>query len=189
VACDDDDDDRATTPDAPRYVAPTTPAAVLENLVTAYVNQDIDGYDDVTHPDFVFKPSLDDDEISFVELNERQDHESTLSMFSQVLSVELSLGEEITDTPSDLPEYPASEGYRRVLIPQVFLSVETRIEGELWSLRVEGDPAKFIFAPDRSTDPTSYSVIYQQDLHSSGRGGDDGTPTAKTTWGGIKSLW
>jgi hypothetical protein len=154
--------------DGGSYLPPTSPENVLANLATAYRFKEIDPYDRVTHDDFVFKPSLDDDEITFTELNERDDFHSTKNMFTDVISIDINL-ESSGPTPSDLPLYPASEGYLRVLVPQVFISVETQIDGEMWTLKVEGDPAKFIFAPDFSVSPTTYSIIYQQDLHIAAR--------------------
>ena len=85
---------------------------------------------------------------------------------ARVLAIDIDLkSDEAEVTDSDHIDYPASQGYRKILVNPVTINVETRIEGELWTLKVENDAAKFIFKPDRTDDPTTYTLIYQQDLH------------------------
>jgi len=186
--CSDDDERSRSTgpPRPPAYRAPTSAENVLANLELAYRAKHIDGYDAVTHGDFVFEASPDDPDVAFETLDAAGDHASTVNMFASVISVAIDLGELATG-PSTDDAYPDSLGYLEVDAEHVYISIETRIDGELWTLKVEGDPARFIVAPDSASTPVMYALIHQYDLDRSGWRPD--RVTAETSWGSLKSLF
>jgi len=103
-------------------------------------------------------------------------------MFAEVISIEISLGDGFEVEPSDVDGY-VGDAYAKVLVPEVFISVETRIDGDLWTLKVDGDPAKFVFRRDDSVDPPTYGIVYQEDLAQPGARALIRT----VTWGAIKA--
>lgn len=177
------DRDRSTDPGPtyPRYQPSTSEANVLANLVTAYRFRGIAPYDALTHPDFVFESSEIDPGVSFFVMTDAQDRASTGAMFAEALSIDVSL-EHGAPEPSDVEGY-VGPGYSMIFVPQAYVWIELRIDGKVKTLRVEGDPTRFVFIRNEGTTPATYQLIYQKDLHeSSGE-----TPSETGSWGGLKS--
>jgi hypothetical protein len=164
------------------YLEPVSPTNVLLNLTAAYEARAIEPYDALTHPEFVFKASESDPYVTFDVLNAAEDRASTERMFEEVIAIDLDLGGDFEVVASDVDPY-VGDRYRKVLASPILISVETRIDEELWTLRVDGDPASFILERDDSVHPPTYSIIYQQDLHVAGIG----RRVRETSWGQLKS--
>jgi len=167
------DVDRGTGPEPDPYLAPSSPTNVLENLAISYRLRDIDGYDAVMDESFIFQPSESDD-VDFDELAKNADYESTRRMFEQVENIEIRLAHSGADS-SDFESYPGADGYMKITVPSVFIRVLTR-DGEAHDpliYLVDGDPAVFIFEPIEIEGGTHYKIVFQQDLHSGSRRGEE----------------
>ncbi len=142
-----------------------SPEAALDSVVAGYGRMDIETYAEVIDLDFAFEPSEYDD-LDFDQLNRSQDHRSTWLMFERVEQIVIHLTHGGSEE-SNLPAYPGSEGYRMISVPDVFLAVLTRDEntGKPVTLLVDGDEALFVFRPDNRANPTSWTIVYQKDLH------------------------
>jgi hypothetical protein len=69
------------------------------------------------------------------------------------------------EPPSDVIDFPAEDGYVMVIVQNVNIDVLTRevVGGEPITLRVPGEPAKFVFQRTSETPPRfAISAIYDQ---------------------------
>lgn len=155
------DDAEVMAPEAPTYLAPTSPENVLFNFTLAYNNRDLDAYVDALDPQFLFIPSMDDEMDEF---DYDADLQSTGGMFDNVEAITLRLTHDAS-VESDRAEFPAEDGYRKIDVSHVDLRVETEdfTQGDRLILEVRGDVATFIFAPDPTQDPPTYRIVLQQD--------------------------
>jgi hypothetical protein len=148
------------------YEIPSSPQRVLKNLVTAYTQRDIEGYTDLLAGNYKFTPSQFDT-VGYPFLTREEDLESTTSMFQSVdrITMNFVYDEQQIPPPSDLIDFPADSGYVMIVVQNVNIDVQTRelIGGEPLTLRVPGEPAKFIFR-QTSASPRRYalSAIFDQ---------------------------
>ena len=162
----DDEKKKADDDGGFEYLPRTSPENVIENLEASYRNRDLDGYVDQLDPEFVFAATDADVEVDFDQLSYDDEIATAENMFDNVDAITITL-DHSGAAPSDRAEYPPEDGYLKLLVPSVRLDVLSRFRdeasGERITFRATG-PALFIFAPDESTTPTEYRIVYQQDL-------------------------
>jgi hypothetical protein len=194
-------DDEPTKPDRPPiYLPRTSPENVLENLATAHRRMDINGYDAQFHEQFRFLVSPYDD-IGVEYFDRIQDHESTERMFDNIDDVEIALAN-TGSVPSESadPEYSAATGHRQISVPSAFLQIQTREMqgGEPVFLMVPGHPHRFIFRPDSTANPATWTIVLWEDQNTGFQArdasvtfliGEADAQTEDTTWSTIKNLY
>jgi hypothetical protein len=193
-------DDEPTRPDRPLYLPPTSPENVLQNLATAHRRMDIDAYDAQFHEQFRFLVSPYDD-IGVEYFDRVEDHYSTENMFNNIDDVEIALantGSVPSEDPD--PEYSAATGHMQIFVPSAFLMIQTREMqgGEPIFLQVPGHPHLFVFRPDSTADPVTWSIVLWVDQNT-GLGawnpsgsfllGEGDAQTEDTSWSTIKNLY
>jgi hypothetical protein len=138
---------------------------VLKNLEAAHLLRDINGYDAQFHEQFRFLVSPFDD-IGVTEFTKIEDHLSTEHMFNNIDNVEIALANP-GSVPSDSadPEYSAASGHRQIFVSSAFLMIQTREMqgGEPVFLQVPGHPHMFIFRPDSTANPVTWSIVLWAD--------------------------
>jgi hypothetical protein len=193
-------DDEPTRPHRPIYLQPTSPENVLKNLETAHRRLDINGYDAQFHEQFRFLVSPYDD-IGVTEFTKIEDHLSTEHMFSSADDVEIALAN-TGSVPSDTadPEYSAASGHRQIFVSSAFLMIQTREMqgGEPVFLQVPGHPHTFIFRPDSTADPVTWSIVLWADQNTGEAVRDASanfvpreadTQVQGTSWSSVKALF
>jgi hypothetical protein len=122
-------------------------------------------------------------------------------MFSNVDDIEIALGN-TGSVPSDTadPEYSAATGHRQISVRSAFLMIQTREMqgGEPIFLQVPGHPHLFVFRPDSTADPVTWSIVLWQDQYT-GTAGRDVSATSlpgkgraqvqETSWSSVKALF
>lgn len=133
-------------PDPTIYLPQSAPANCLENLITAYVDRNLDEYLKLFSEDFTFVFSPDDisqDPDIPVQWGLAEEQESTENMFTSdiVDEIELNFTQSVADSAGD--EFP---GTWKAIVSEVELRVFTRTEdGEPLTLKVSDGFATFYF--------------------------------------------
>jgi hypothetical protein len=189
VSCGDDDstkpdDDNGTWEPGPAL----SPEEALENLQASYRGKNIEAYRAVLNANFIFKPSPFDDDLDFEQLNRLEDIASTETMFESVRRIDIDLTYSESRQSGFTEEYPPEQGYREIQVSNVFLAVYTRRteNGEPVTILVDGDEQTFVFSPDSSVTPVTWTIVYQRDDHVEAL---DRPLTEESSWGQIKAFF
>jgi len=128
------------------YLPQDSPANCLTNLITAYVQRDLDGYKALFASDFIFVFSPTDVENPTNPTPQRwglpDEDASADKMFHSELVDKIDLS--FTQAPA-VDSGSENAGTWKVLVSQVNLLIYTRQDGQPWIYRVNGGTATFYF--------------------------------------------
>ncbi len=196
AGCGDDDNSVKPDPDPDPYLPRSSPANCLENLITAYVERDPEGFLELFAEDFTFVFSPDDvvqDPTIPPQWGLVDEHFATEGMFTsdRVDRIELQFTQSVADTSGH--EFPDTW---KVMVTEIELRVHMRTGGgENLLLVVTNGFGSFYFReyPDETaSDGQPLWRIWRwedQPLGLKGQGGERASLIAGMSWGRIKNLF
>ncbi len=189
-----DDDNTVAEPQPNPYLAQVTPENVLRNLITAYVEEDLDEYEKLFDHDlfeFVFDPldvQEDQDLPPFWLWDEER--ESAKNMFDSNLVLDIRLeyvpGMAVqVDEGDDVPDL----SWMKVEVTNIELEIETKdpLGGENIIYKVSGDRGVFFFReyPNETVGGLPLvRIVEWRDQRTAFR-----LPSVENSWGNIKSVF
>ena len=170
------------------YLEPTSPENLIENLQTAYLAHEIDGYSPLLAPEFVFKVQPVDVAVFGEFFTRDRDSTGTAALFNSPIVSAIRI--DLPHGPATVPTDTAfAAGTMTIRIQPTFLEVDE--VGEI-TWQVDGDIQDLFFRrgnPDDGEAPARWFIIEWRDLPGGRAAVGSELSIVPMTWGRLKSIY